>query len=356
MASFDDDARFLAETFRYSGDALRAKSAGNSDATTHARNHSYQEGLLLSPLVTPLLADRLKLVGQRLKISEESIDAFIYASADIQAECHAGSTSSCVVRISSSLVDLLNPDEFEFVIGHELGHFLLNHGVIRMEQKSESLEYAIQNRAQEISADRIGLVACQSLETAVRALMKTVSGLSSEHLRFDVGAFLSQLKNAPEAMHFESRTASHPSILVRCRALLWFSMSGMVDGGDAAHSQEKLKMLEGRIMNDMDKFVDGPAKKLIEDGKNNLAIWIAASCVVQDEIFDKDRQQKIAEMFGDGTLEKLKNFLGDLSSSTAQDVVYDRMKSAREELEGLIPVDLESTVNEIKRKVEMQLG
>ena len=51
----------------------------------------------------------------------------------------------------------------------------------------------MQERAQELSVDRVGLIACGSVDIAIRALMKTVSGLSSEHLRFDVGTFISQL-------------------------------------------------------------------------------------------------------------------------------------------------------------------
>jgi hypothetical protein len=355
MNKYTSAASELAEKFRYSGDTLRSKSSGDASGTNRIRDQFFHDGLLVSPLVTPDLAAGLELVCQRLKISENAVEAFIYASPDIQAECLAGSMSKCVIRFSSSLIDLLDRNEFEFVVGHELAHFLLNHGIVRLEQQSNSLEYAIENRAQEISADRLGLVACQSLEIAIRALMKTVSGLSSEHLRFDVGAFVSQLKSAPEAIQVESRFASHPSILVRCRALLWFSLNDVSSSGVEHFSQEQLAKLDKRIKSDMDKFIDGPARQLIAEAKENLSIWVAANHAVQDGTFDKNEQNVIAEMFGESILDKLKNFLSDIPASEVQDKVYERMKVAREELENMTPSGLEDTVRDIQKKIEAKL-
>jgi hypothetical protein len=356
MSNFSTPANEFAEKFRYSGDNLRSQSEGSARGTDRIRGQFFHDGLFVSPAVTPDLAARLNAVCKRLKIQENAVEAFIYASPDVQAECFAGSSSSCIIRFSSSLIDLLNPEEFEFVVGHELAHFLLNHGIVRMEQQINSLEFAIESRAQEISADRLGFVGCQSLEIAIRALMKTVSGLSSEHLRFDVGAFVSQLQNAPEAMRIESRMASHPSILIRCRALLWFSMSDIFSRGVEHFSQEQITKIDSYIRRDMDKFIDGPAKLLIAEAKENLAIWVAANQAVQDGILDKTEQGKIAEMFGKEVLNKLKGFISDISPLEVQDLVYQRMKIAREELESLIPSGLEDTVREIHKKIEAKFS
>jgi len=352
MDELSSNARILAENFRYSGDTLRPKSRGDTTTTDKIRDQNLHDGLLVSPSVTPILANSLNLVCERLQILENSVEAFIYASPEVQAECYAGSKSSCVIRFSSSLIELLDSDEFEFVAGHELGHFLLDHGLIRSETQSNSIEFVIENRAQEISADRIGLVACQSLEISIRSMMKTVSGLSSEHLRFDVGAFVSQLQRAPEAIRVESRFATHPSILVRCRALLWFSMSDAYNANGENLSRDQVINLDNRIKNDMDKFVDGPARQLVEEAEENLAIWIAASLAVQDGAFSKHEQDVISEMFGEEVLKKLKNFLSDVPAADVQDIVFERMKAAREDLEILIPSGLESTVKDIWKNIE----
>jgi hypothetical protein len=356
MDSFASAARVLAERVRYSKDMLRPKFEGDSASTDKIRNQFFHDGLLVSHSVTPDLANRLGLVCQRLQIPENAVEAFIYASPDIQAECFSGSVEKCVVRFSSTLVDLLNGDEFEFVVGHELGHFLLNHGVARLENQKISIESSIENRAQEISADRLGLVACHSLEVAIRAMMKTVSGLSSEHLRFDVGAFVSQLRSTPDTIQVESQFSSHPSILVRCRALLWFSLSDVSSRGVEQFSIDQLAKVDSRVEKDMDKFVDGPAKRLIEDAKENLAIWVAANYAVQDGVFNKNEQKKFSDMFGELVLKKLKIFLSDIPASEVQETVYERVRAAREDLEQLIPSGLEDSVREIQKMIEVKLA
>jgi hypothetical protein len=348
-------ARALADRFRYSCDSTRRKTAGDASATNRARNMFFHNGLQLTPAVTPHLADRLSRVCDRLQIPANSIDAFIYAGSEIQAECIAGTASFCVLRFSSALVDLLDEDEFEFVAGHELGHFLLDHGIVRLETQGDSLESQIQQRAQEISADRIGFIACQSLEVAIRALMKTVSGLSKEHLRFDVGAFLSQLRNAPAA-NGASHFTTHPSILVRCRALLWFSLNDLFTRPTEQASVKQLTQLDQRIEKDMDRFVDGPTRRLIEEARENLAIWVAASQSVEDGVFDKREQAVFAEMFGESILARLKNFLTDLPASEVQDAVHQRMKSARDDLEQIIPSSFGQVYSEIQAEISTKLS
>ena len=87
----------------------------------------------------------------------------------------------------------------------------------------------MQSRAQEISVDRVGLVACGDLSVAIRAMMKTVSGLEHRHLRFDAGQFISQVSRLSQGTSDEVWN-SHPSMVVRSRALLWFSMDNDLEG------------------------------------------------------------------------------------------------------------------------------
>ena len=356
MDDITSAAQAMAEKVRYSGDTLRRTTDGDLSRTDRIRNQFYYNDLRISPLVTPTLASGLELVCQRLHIPEGAVEAFIFASPEIQAECLAGSTSNCVLRFSSSLVDLLDHQEFEFVAGHEIGHFLLAHGIVKLENQGDSLEYHIEQRRQEISVDRIGLIACQSLETAIRALMKTASGLSSEHLRFDVGAFISQLRDAPKATYEDGHFATHPSSLIRCRALLWFSLNDFFIRGTDHFNEEQFTKLDQRIENDFNRFVDGPAKRLIKVAKEDLAIWIAAHHAVQDGAFDKNEQAAISDIFGSEILDRLKNFLSDLPASEVQDIVYQRMKSAREDLERMIPSSFEDVIEEIQRDITAKLN
>lgn len=348
MSDHLDKAYRLAERLRFSRDSLRHISDGDASRLAPILSSSYGNELRVCPEVTPDLAKSLAKACARLSIPGSVLHAFVYPSSEMQAECHAGTTAGCVVRFSSALIDNLDDEEFEFVAGHEIGHFLLDHSLARLDAQREALEFYMQSRYQEISVDRVGLVACGSLEVAIRALMKTVSGLNERHLRFDVGTFISQLGSASAST---SSVATHPSILVRCRALLWFSLSQEFAAHSNSERSNEISMIDRRISADMDKYVDREARRLIDAAKAELAMWTATLKIVQRGAFRTTDQQRMSEMFGVETLGKLKSFLADIPSCDAERVIFDRVKEARNGLETLIPSGFETEVGKLQRQI-----
>jgi hypothetical protein len=351
MDSQNSTARALAENIRYSGDTLRHDEEGNRSVAKHVLGTIYQNELGISPAVTPGLAERLYQVCARLRLSRNAVHAFVYASPEIQADCFAGNRQECILRFSSALIDLLDDSEFMFVVGHEIGHFLFGHGLARIETNSNSVEFDIQQRAQEISADRIGLIGCQSLDVAIRAMMKTVSGLSDEHLRFDVGAFLRQLDEV--SLVGINSASTHPSIFVRCRALLWFSLNDAYNRGGDSFLSDDLSRLDRQIQKDANKFSDGPARQAISEAQETLLLWVVANRVVQDGVLDTDEQRVIADIVGEENLNRLKAFLSNIPISDVHEEVYQRMKAAREDLESMIPTDFERAYEEIEERAKL---
>jgi Zn-dependent protease with chaperone function len=100
------------------------------------------------------------------------------------------------IVLNSSLVDLMDPDEIRFVIGHELGHVLSGHTVyntmmyylIALAQRLALVPFAWIGlkavlwgleewyRKSELSCDRAGLLATQDVDAARRSLMKLAGG------------------------------------------------------------------------------------------------------------------------------------------------------------------------------------
>ncbi len=343
-------ARELAENLRYSGDAALGRDESGGDGLAALRSHFYQNGLCISKEVTPTLSGRLENVYQRLHIPDTVVEAFVYSSPDIQAACISGGASTCVIRFSSALIETLSSDEFEFVAGHELGHFLLGHSASEVEQ--DSLEHFMQSRAQEISADRMGLTACNSLEISIRAMMKTTSGLTSRHLRFNVGTFISQLRKQSSHNHEQ---ASHPSMLVRCRALLWFSM---IDGEntDKKQSENTHINLDKRIESDFQNYVDGPARNRIEQAKENLSMWLSVRQIAKDSNFSKSEQGQFADLFGKQALEGLKNYLQAIPAAKIQDTIDKQVETARKALVAMIPKASAEEIAKIERLVQERLS
>jgi len=197
------------------------------------------------------------------------------------------------VRFTSALLNLLTEQAFELVLGHEVAHFLLDHAPL-------SIDYAnpqglLQLRSQEISADRIGLIACASLEVALRALMKTVSGLTEKHLRFDVAAFIAQFTKI-EGTTPDWSESTHPSIIIRAKALLRLSLTEILRNGVENTSFEQLSVLESRVQRDLRRFVDGVVSKKIEAAKRDLLLWMMTYEIMQSGTFQKAHQLKNAAL------------------------------------------------------------
>lgn len=345
-----ESARRDAERVRYSEDRIHHHSYGDQDRTRRVRDAFYRSGLLISQQSTPALSRSFDSVCSRLKIPRDHVDAFVHASAEIQAECFVGSSEECSIRFSSALVNLLDEEEFAFVAGHELGHFLLGHGVATSNGE-ETLEALMQSRAQEISVDRVGLIACGDLAIAIRAMIKTISGLEARHLRYDVGQFISQLSGPSRGAVADEVWSSHPSMLVRSRALLWFSMDSDLDGYPGSIDPDRVTSLDERVRQDFIRYVDGPVHERIERCKQNLAMWLAAREIVKDGSFGRDEQNAFREMFGEDLLAKLVSFLLDQNTNEVEEAVYERVRNSREELESVIPSKFEDVYNGIIREV-----
>jgi Zn-dependent protease with chaperone function len=109
------------------------------------------------------------------------------------------------IVLNSGLVELMDPEEIRFVIGHELGHVLSGHAVyntmlynlILLAQRLALVPFAWiglkaviwgleeWHRKAEMSCDRAGLLATQDVDAARRSLMKLAGGRRLSELSSD---------------------------------------------------------------------------------------------------------------------------------------------------------------------------
>ena len=348
-------ARQQAERFRFDGDSPSEANIDDVSGLTQARGQFYQDAIEISSLLVPELYRRFRIACERLEVPDDLITPFIYSSKEIQGECYA-SGEGCIIRFSSGLIELLDDAEFEFVVGHELGHFLLNHHAANASADQLSLEYFRRRRSQEISCDRIGLIACSSLDTALRALMKTVSGLTNRHLRFDFLAYIAQLRKV-ETSAIDASLTTHPSTVIRAKALLWFSLSDFMKRKATSHEfGAQLTQIDERVRRDLDKFVDRAIRERIANLKEDLLLWMVATEIVRIGAFSTTLQSQMLSKFDRETVDKLRSFLGSLSKVSAETIVFEKMVSVRDELEKVAPggiVDLFSALTEQCRNIIM---
>jgi Zn-dependent protease with chaperone function len=120
----------------------------------------------------------------------------LYISQDPVVNAMALGMDKPFIVLNSSIVELMDPEEIRFVIGHELGHVLSGHTVyntmlrnlIVLVQRLALVPFAWiglravvwgleeWSRKAEMSSDRAGLLATQDVDAARRALMKTAGG------------------------------------------------------------------------------------------------------------------------------------------------------------------------------------
>ena len=351
MAKHDlTDSRNFVNQFRYSEDNHSGNLLDNRD-NDHLNNYFLNNSLLVSESITPGIHKTLVKALDNLKIPHDCVSTYIYSSPEIQASCQTGNDSDCIVRISSGLIEILDEDELEFVIGHELGHFLLKHNLSGLTHDNGlNYEKLILNRSQEVSADRVGLIACQSLDASVRALMKTISGLSSKYLKFNVSAFISQIREASKNTPKDENT-THPSMFIRCRALLWFSMSKMFHNQQSFDKDELIK-LDNKIREDLDNFYDSSLRDKIKNIKEDLKLWLSLEQVILDNAFSKEEQEIIKDKFGNDTLNKVKNFFANFDSvKDLKMAIKNNIEESQSKLQSAIPSTFENEIQKINSEI-----
>ena len=218
------DAFELASSIRYLDD-LKLKTFKRNPKTL--QNHEAElalNSLKISKKITPDIFNSLEETCSSLNIPLKKVSVYVTSSSEVQAECIAISKDNCLITMTSEIINLLSFEEIKFVIGHELGHFLLNHSIEESQQQN-SQEGWIKKRAEEISVDRVGLCACRDINTATRAIIKILSGLDEKYIRFDVKAFLSQLDEDLVKNKETEQFSTHPSLILRAKALMRFSLS-----------------------------------------------------------------------------------------------------------------------------------
>jgi Zn-dependent protease with chaperone function len=129
----------------------------------------------------------------------------LYVSQSPIVNAMALGTSNPFIVLNSGIVELMDPEELRWVIGHELGHVLSGHSVyqtmlynlIFLAQRLALIPFAWVglraviwgleewHRKAEMSADRAGLLATQDAEAARRALMKLAGGRHLAQLSHD---------------------------------------------------------------------------------------------------------------------------------------------------------------------------
>ena len=347
------------DQFRYTFDNLSELSiTKNQDTETKTSYNNPQLKSLLStsvkvtPEIFPKVAEAIDQVFERLKL-KNNFNFFITANhLQTQALCAMmPQSSNAEIIITSKMIDLLNGEELQSVIGHEVSHFYYQHSLYpspnQARTKTEFLNLLHLSRAAEISADRAGFLGSGSLEYSLRSMLKITSGLGDQHLQFNFSAYLNQLRELTEIKGDQTQLYStHPTFLNRMQALIWFSMSHEYHQFFETNKKGvyDLKTVDQKINESIKKVtgneLDVSNKEIIERALLWGALWI----YLGDKKFSKQEQEKFSNRFGNKTTISI---LGLLNISNIP-IIEKKVMSAYAEAATLLKSDREKITKELK--------
>ena len=348
------------DQFRYTFDNLNEISilkSQNTETKTNYNNYQLKSLLSTSVKVTseifPKVSKAIDQVFERLKL-KNNFNFFITANhLQTQAMCAMmPQSSNAEIIITSKMIDLLNNEELQNVIAHEVSHFYYQHALYPAPQqartKTEFLNLLHLSRAAEISADRAGFIGSGSLEHSLRSMLKITSGLGDQHLKFNFSAYLNQLRTLTELKGDQSQLYStHPTFLNRMQALIWFSMS--YEYHQFFETNKKgvydLKTVDQKINESIKKVTGNELlvsnKEIIERALLWGSLWI----YLGDKKFSKKEQEKFSKRFGDKTTVSI---LGLLNISNMP-IIEKKVMIAYAEASTLLKTDREKITKELKK-------
>ena len=306
----------------------------------------------VSKEILPKVGSAIETVFERIKI-ENNFNFFVTADNNqANASCSLMSSASRPdIVLTSRLIELLSLEELQFVIGHEVAHYVYQHALYpnhnNVEDRNLKLNILNLSRAAEISADRIGFLACASLDASLRANFKLASGLSDKHFNFKPSTYLDQLRDLEDLGKSSSELwSTHPSFLIRMQSLIWFSMT------KEYHEFFDNKKKGTYSLSEVDKKLDIKIKKVIGDELENsnksiyesALIWGSLDIYLSDKKFSKDEQDEFSNRFG----EKAKKAISLMKISNARDMLDKKIDTSFNDASKLLKTEKNKLVEELK--------
>ena len=264
--------RLLPSLFRIPSAALSKELA----IINNTRDGSLSSRMLrVTAEVCPTLEDAVQFACNNLSFPREILDVYVRPGTDNNA-FSSRDGGRAKVTFNSYLVDTSDRDELAYVVGHEIGHYLFPEANVH--QLAPNIEGCMISRCSEFTMDRIGLVACRSVDKAVSAELKSLSGLSNKHLRMDATAIVAQWREASKSTDMSSlwMMATHPPTGLRAKALIQFYGSDAYRLAIGQSGGEPIEQVNSMLGSELDQLIDNHANQLIAEKLNKLSGWLCA--------------------------------------------------------------------------------
>jgi tellurite resistance protein len=281
-------------------------------------NHS----LCITPQIAPELDRLLTKAKKRLGISA-AVDLYIKRGGEINAYCLKSDDDRFLICLSGPLVEHMTSQQILFVIGHELGHAVYRHFELPVRRiiseyedpEIEDIEDLMRwSRMAEISADRAGLIACNSLDAAIGSMLVLTTGLSSSALSINLENYGQYAENLiasiDESWVSEDLYNTHPFNPLRVVSLNYFWSFWEKYNRCKDTSSPDISLVDKRIKSIFEKMEgdinltskvpepDRPFKEkkvVIKDVSSQFLFWSAISVASVDGVFSDSETETIMQ-------------------------------------------------------------
>ncbi len=282
-------------------------------------HNSFRDQLLansvrLTPTISPRISGIIEEVKKRFQLKDK-IEYFSLRDLTYNAFAFKLQDNISIV-FTSALLENLTDDEIKFVLGHELGHIIYDHNRLMLlynpDKNSNTFlptlaekKFLTWQKKAEISSDRVGLLACDSYEAAVQALLKISYGLTEKNLNFNMKELMKQLDEIANSDYLSYLSeASHPILPVRLKALEHFNKSkiyndkGIISKEDLGTKTDALINLtklypRQKTAEMIMKFVAAGSIKLIAHDKDIMLEEIKSLVKILANVFTDDPEKEI---------------------------------------------------------------
>ena len=336
----------LVEKIRYSGDLEAVETLGNvyhlnsmikqsetvkEHFVTSDLHEEYLNHLHLSPEISPRVCNIVEHVRKVLGYSGD-LEVFCEKPGNGLNACAwidvAKDGRRGIININPEAIETFDDDELAYLIGHEMGHLIYQHGqwgfvVKSLEDKTTMLPfmgdrlYWEWNQKCEISADRAGAVAAGNAEAALRAQLKVCYGLSFKNLDVNADVLLSQLKVVQDAEELEgsarwAKELSHPIVPLRINALKAFCDIYYAKGCGASGLKPKhLEQVDNKIAESYELLRRYPRTKTREAAMRLVALYGLKIINSDGKIEDRELSELLKILMSEHTDRPLDELIGE---------------------------------------------
>ena len=331
-----------------------------NNSNSNNLNQLLSTSVKVSKEIFPNINSAIEKVFERLNI-KNNLSFFVTANHfQTQATCSAMPLGdSAEIILTSKLIELLNNEELQSIIAHEVAHFYYQHALYPQanssKNRTENLNLINFSRAAEISADRIGFIGCGSLEGSLRAMLKITSGLDEKHLKFNFSSYLNQLRELKEIKGDKNLMYStHPNFLNRMQALIWFSMSN--EYNEHFNTGKKgtfdLKTVDNKIYESIKKVIGDEVDYSNKEVISKALMWGSIDVFLSDKKFSKKEQEIFKKNFGNKSTESIISLIKISNPKSIQEKINNTFNEASK----LLNKDKKKIVDELTKLLKVVDG